>query len=60
MMTILCSNKLFFVYYKSNFKKCNTIHVQVTFKLVAQGDNLEKRIKSKFDTFFFLLPYYVF
>ena len=56
MMTILCWNKLFFVYYISKFKKFNTIHVQVTFKLVAQGDSLEKRKKSKFDTFFSFFP----
>ena len=41
LMVILCSKKLFFVYYRSKFYKYNTFPEEVTFKLVAQGYNVE-------------------
>ena len=42
-MMILCSNKSFFVYYRSKFQKYNSAPEKVTFKLVAQGNKLEEK-----------------
>ena len=49
--------KPYFVYYKSKIQKYNVIPQKVTFKLVAQGNNLENG-KNKFDSFFLHLPYF--
>ena len=56
-MIILCLKKSFFVYYRLKFQKYNTIPKEVTFKLIAQGNNLQNG-KKKFGSFFLLLPYF--
>ena len=46
LMVILCSKKVFFVYYRSKFYKYDTFPEEVTFKLVAQGNNVENGKKK--------------
>ena len=46
LMVILCSKKIFFVYYRSKFYKYDTFPEEVTFKLVAQGNNVENGKKK--------------
>ena len=54
MIMMMMMMMIFFVYYRLKFQKCNTIPLKVTFKLVAQVNNLENR-KNEFDSFFLLL-----
>ena len=41
MVMIFCSKKVFFVYYRSKVYKYNTFPQEATFKLVAEGNNVE-------------------